>query len=174
VCEIRQCVRRRRGCGERGRLTVGQPVSAMYIFGLLLSAAAGCTFCSLKKSAVHPAASSMDTLANHGCTFDICATQGEHVSQRLACTYARAGRTYAVVDVLEDERVEVAAGLGITNLEIYAHAAQHLLRVVDVLLEDGRARVADGAVRVRRTVRVQVAARRPSDTRGPNGGGERT
>ena len=52
-------------------LTDGQPVSAMYIVGLLDRAAAGCTFCSWKNSYVHEAASLIDTLANQGCTLDI-------------------------------------------------------------------------------------------------------
>ena len=55
--------------------TEGQPVSAMYIVGLLLTAAAAATLVSSKNSHVQPAAWSIETLANHGWTLAICTTQ---------------------------------------------------------------------------------------------------
>jgi hypothetical protein len=57
------------------KLTVGQPVSAMDIWGELLSREAGSTFVSWKKLAVQAAAWLIDTLANQGCTLDICTRQ---------------------------------------------------------------------------------------------------
>jgi len=49
---------------------VGQPVSAMYIFGEFDKALATSTLNSLKKEAVHPAAASAVVLANQGWTLD--------------------------------------------------------------------------------------------------------
>jgi hypothetical protein len=51
--------------------TVGQPVSAMYIFGLLGRAFATCTLVSSKNWVVQDAARSMVTFANHAWTFAI-------------------------------------------------------------------------------------------------------
>ncbi len=53
------------------RLTVGHPVSAMYIVALFGRDSASSTSFPWKKVAVQAAESSADTLANHGCTLAI-------------------------------------------------------------------------------------------------------
>jgi hypothetical protein len=55
-------------------LTVGHPVSAIYIFGLFESELARATSCCAKKSAVQPAESWALTFANQGWTLAIWAT----------------------------------------------------------------------------------------------------
>ena len=52
-------------------LTVGHPVSAIYICGLFDSEFARATSCSWKKFAVHAAELAAETFANHGCTLAI-------------------------------------------------------------------------------------------------------
>ena len=71
--------------------------------------------------------------------------------------------THAVVDVLEDERVEERAGLGGADRERLreAHARERGAHIVDVGLEYSGAGVPDGAVRVRCAVRIQVAEATP-------------
>lgn len=53
--------------GKKGKkLTVGHPVSAIYIEGLFDNVWANATSVCSKKSFVHPAPSAAETFANHG------------------------------------------------------------------------------------------------------------
>jgi hypothetical protein len=76
-------------------LTVGQPVSAIDMTGLLGRVAAKSTLLVVKKSHVQPAASFISTPPNHGCTLDIC---------RYSCfrevRMTGTKQTHAVVDSL--------------------------------------------------------------------------
>lgn len=86
-------------------LTVGQPVSAMNICGVLLSAWAGATLVVWKNSAVQPAAFAMDWLANQGCTFDIC--KKFELWNIISCT----DMTYAVRDIPQNKSIEVRSSI---------------------------------------------------------------
>lgn len=56
--------------GIKVTITVGHPVSAMYMSGWLDRSEAGSTLLVLKKSQVQAAESSIETPPNHGCTLD--------------------------------------------------------------------------------------------------------
>jgi hypothetical protein len=127
--------------------------------GLLLNNAAGWTFVVAKKSAVQDAASPIVVFANHGCTLLIC-NRHATVSSRDLVLPTKVKGTHAIVGLLQDEGVEVRAGLGVPDLDCLwqVEACERRTHVGDVGDQHRGARVRDVAVRTDTPIRGHVAA----------------
>lgn len=107
----------------------------MYIFGVLESFAAGSRFQVSKNSAVHPAAVSTETFANHGWTFDIYKSKFRNANDPSWSD------THAVLNSLQDFCVEVTASIRGPDGNMFVKTKRINLRdgVLDIADQDSSA-----------------------------------